>query len=128
MKNLFKVLIAVAAITGVASVYAVPTLTMTASTGGSVTVTDGGGGDACPAPGCVTFIGAVGVWKLNVDTGLTKPALRPPPQMDLSYLASTGGTSTPTHLASTMTIDWSTAASTGTFLRRISWEGRRPLA
>jgi len=109
MKNLFKVLIAVAAITGVASAYAVPTLTLTASTGGSVTVTDGSGSDSCSDPGCVTFVGTVGIWTLNIDTGLTKPAVTPF-EMDLGYDASTRKAA-----ASTMTIDWSDSGFSGTF-------------
>lgn len=111
MKNLFKVLIAVVAITGVTSAYAVPTLTLTASTGGSVTITDESAGDSCSGtPGCVTFIGSVGVWSINVDTGLTKPQLSPPPAMDLNYDASTRNAA-----ASTMTIDWSDSGFSGTF-------------
>jgi hypothetical protein len=40
-----------------------------------VTVVDGGAGDANPAAGAVTFIGDVGVFSINVSTGITKPIL-----------------------------------------------------
>ena len=115
MKNLLKVIIAVAAITCVASTYAFPTLTISASTGGSVTCSDGDPCDANGATGAVTFVGTVGIWTLNVDTGLTKPATGSPtnPEMDLSYLASTRNTS-----ASTLTITWSDNGFNGTFNMR----------
>jgi VPDSG-CTERM motif len=91
MKNLFKVIIAVAAISCVASIYAVPTLTLFDGTT-TVVVTDGETSpqvDRCPDAGCVTFIGAIGVWNINVDTGLTKPASGSAtmPDMDLNYIA-----------------------------------------
>src|SRR5438477_13159974 len=112
MKNVLKVGIALAAITCVASTYAVPTLTITASTGGSATVTDGALTDKCAAVGCVTFVGAVGIWTLNVDTGLSKPASgsAAAPELDLSYVTSTKST-----LASTLTITWSDNGFNGTF-------------
>lgn len=113
MKNLLKLLIAVAAITCVASIYAVPTLTMTDSaTATTVTVTDGGGGDSCGSPGCVTFVGTVGDWTINVDTGLTKPATGNATniEMDLSFDASTRN-----HAATSMTITWSDSGYSGRF-------------
>jgi hypothetical protein len=41
----------------------------------SVTVTDGDANDACPLLGCVTYIGDVGVFTVNVSTGLSDPLL-----------------------------------------------------
>jgi hypothetical protein len=110
VKNLFKVLMVASTLSGVASVYAVPTLTVTASTGGSVTVTDGSALDKCPDAGCVTFIGSVGVWNVNVDTGLTFPAVTSPGQVDLSYLAVSTG-----KRASTITVTFSDSGFNGTF-------------
>lgn len=40
----------------------------------TVTITDDGAGDVFAGPGVVTFVGAVGLWNINVSTGLTKPA------------------------------------------------------
>ncbi len=41
----------------------------------SVTVQDGGVNDSNPAAGVVTWIGSIGVWTVNVTTGLGYPAL-----------------------------------------------------
>ncbi|HEY8506283.1 MAG TPA: hypothetical protein VIL46_16975 [Gemmataceae bacterium] len=41
----------------------------------SVTVVDQGAGDSNPAVGAITFIGPVGVFTINVSTGLSKPVL-----------------------------------------------------
>jgi PEP-CTERM motif-containing protein len=37
----------------------------------SVTITDGGAGDLCAAAGCITFSGSVGVFNINVTTGIS---------------------------------------------------------
>src|SRR5438876_4996303 len=113
MKNLFKVVIAVAAMTCVASIYAVPTLTLFDGTT-TITVTDGQTGtnpDQCPNAGCVTFIGPIGVWNINVDTGLTKPASGSAafPDMDLNYLARSTA-------AGTLKISWSDSGFSGTWV------------
>ena len=44
----------------------------------TITLADGDLGDACPSAGCVTFIGAIGNFTLNVSTGLSKPAIGTP--------------------------------------------------
>jgi hypothetical protein len=54
----------------------------------SVTITDGGVGDANPAAGAVTFIGSVGVFNINVSTGLSKPVLPSSPISALMDLNS----------------------------------------
>ena len=56
-----------------------------------LTVFDGGPGDACPIAGCVTYIGTIGVWLVNVSTGLTSS---PTPFMDLNSvdLSTAAGT------------------------------------
>lgn len=62
--------------------------------GGSVTVTDGGGGDVNGAAGAITWIGSVGLWTINVSTGLSKPAIGTPgldARMDLNSLDSYTG-------------------------------------
>lgn len=65
--------------------------------GSSVSIADQGAGDACPDVGCVTFIGAVGVFIINVSTGLSKPLLPASSfeaEMDLNSVnvSSSGGT------------------------------------
>jgi hypothetical protein len=94
----------------VASANALPTLRLTQGAT-VVTITDGGVNDANPAAGVVTFIGAVGVFNINVSTGLTKPTLgsASAPQMDLNSV----------HLNSsapgTITIEWTDTDFTATF-------------
>lgn len=100
MKHLLKTL-AVATVAGIGlapvHAWAVPTLELS-SGGTTVTVTDGGAGDANPAAGAVTFVGSVGNFTINVSTGLTKPAIGSPsfPDMDLNSVNSStlGGTLT----------------------------------
>jgi VPDSG-CTERM motif len=72
MKNSTKYLLALSAIVGtVGTVSAIPTLTLSDNLGDSVTIVDGGSNDANSSAGAVTFIGALGVWNLNVTTGLS---------------------------------------------------------
>ena len=75
------------------SANAVPTLRLT-SGATVITVTDGGVGDANAAAGAVTYIGAVGVFTINVTTGISSgPAAVP--NMDLNSVDTTsaaGGT------------------------------------
>jgi hypothetical protein len=56
------------------------------------TITDGGAGDLCASAGCVTFSGIIGVWNINVTTGIT--ALAAPGLMDLNSVdnATAAGT------------------------------------
>jgi len=122
MKNLFKAILAVAAVICAGSVYAVGTLTIFDGTT-TITVTDGSALDSNPAPGAVTWIGTIGVWNINVDTGLTKPAVGSAvlPVMDLSFLghsaksrkARRGPSSTG---AGTLTLTWSDSGFTATGL------------
>jgi hypothetical protein len=65
------------------SAFAVPTLTISDNLGNTVSIMDGGAGDACPQLGCVTWIGSIGVWDINVDTGLTKPITGNPNHLDM---------------------------------------------
>lgn len=80
------------------SAYAVPSLRISDGVNPIVTVTDGAGTDANGAAGAVTWIGSVGVWTLNVDTGVTKPftGSASAPYMDLNFIdiSSAAGTLT----------------------------------
>lgn len=80
-----------ALVTGPTPASAVATLNLSDGINPAVTVFDGGPGDACPIAGCVTFIGTIGVWLVNVSTGLTSS---PTPFMDLNSvdLSTAAGT------------------------------------
>ena len=79
---------------------AVPTLSLFDGTT-TITVVDGGVGDSNPNAGAVTWVGTIGVWSVNVTTGVTGPVTTPPyPHLDLS----SQDTST---AAGTLTIKWS---------------------
>jgi len=58
----------------------------------AIVVSDGSPLDFNPAVGAVTFIGPVGVWVLNVTTGITKPNIGGPldAAMDLNSVDVTG--------------------------------------
>ena len=95
-----RFLIALMAVLGVLGVgltpaQAVPSLQLFDGTT-TVTITDGGVGDANGAAGAITFIGSLGDWTLNVSTGASGPAPAPPyPHMDLNSLNSSAtGSST----------------------------------
>jgi len=63
----------------------------------TVAVTDGGAGDLSATPGVVVFSGAVGVFDVNVTTGLSYPLLGTlsQPRLDLNSVnVSSGGTGT----------------------------------
>jgi hypothetical protein len=77
MKNISKILIiafALSILIGIQSVYAIPTLQLK-SGATTKTIADGSILDANSEAGVVTYIGAVGIFNLNVTTGVTKPAL-----------------------------------------------------
>lgn len=85
-------------------VSAVPTLQITDGST-TVTVADGSGSDLNGLVGAVTFSGSVGVWILNVSTGVTYPVLgaASQPHMDLNSV----NVSTPSGVADTLTIRFS---------------------
>jgi len=89
MKNILKTILTVAALISAGSVYAVPTLTIFDGTT-TITVLDNGAGDSNPLPGVVTWIGSIGLWNINVDSGFTKPAIGgvTNPHMDLAFSAN----------------------------------------
>jgi hypothetical protein len=57
----------------------------------TVSVFDGGPGDLCVAAGCVTFSGSLGVWNINVSTGISDS---PFPFMDLNSIDRSTGAGT----------------------------------
>ena len=66
--------------------------------GGAIIIFDEGAGDAFAGAGTVTFLGAIGVWNVNITSGLTNPTLPaggppPPAVMDVSTVntSSSGG-------------------------------------
>lgn len=77
---------------------AVPTLRISDGINPAITVADGSGSDSNGAAGVVTWIGATGVWTVNVDTGITKPQVgsNQAPYMDLAFVdvSSAAGTLT----------------------------------
>ena len=73
---IFRALLASAAILGgVSSAHAIPTLRLTTSAGGDITVSDDGVGDSWPGPGVVLFNGSLPGWNVNITSGLSKPAV-----------------------------------------------------
>jgi hypothetical protein len=53
---------------------AAATLMLSVSGGPSITVVDGDANDKCPTASCVMFIGSLGDWTLNINTGTSKGA------------------------------------------------------
>jgi len=81
MKHRFQFLASVA-LFGAAALVCTPsanaTVQITLANGlSSVTVTDGGVGDACSAVNCVTFSGALGNYLINVSTGIAQNTNNP---------------------------------------------------
>lgn len=103
MKTLLKpTLAALTAVAFSVTSYAYPTLTISDGTTTVVVNDNSAGGpgtlddDVNAAAGAVTFIGAVGVFTINVDTGLTKPVIgsTTDPHMDLNFVTSATGAGT----------------------------------
>lgn len=84
----------------VANADPVATLKIFDNYGNTVTITDGGLGDVNSAAGAITFVGAIGDWNINVDTGLTIPATAANQLQDLNFV----DTKTTTNHQSTLTI------------------------
>lgn len=70
-----------AVLIGPAPASAVATLKVSDGINPAITVFDGGPGDLCPAAGCVTAFTSIGVWTINVSTGLSSS---PIPNIDLN--------------------------------------------
>jgi hypothetical protein len=95
MKTLTKTQLALAIAAFALEVHAVPTLRI--SDGNStITIADGGVGDASSAAGAVTWIGSIGAWTLNTITGVTKPVVgfSDLPILDLNFFATSSGAGT----------------------------------
>ncbi len=75
--------------------YALPSLTLFDGTT-TITVLDGGLNDSSSQAGVVTYNGLIGVWDINVSTGLTKPTLGSAtfPQLDLNSVNHSTGAGT----------------------------------
>jgi hypothetical protein len=76
-------------------------------------INDQGMGDANGALGAVTFIGAVGAWTINVDTGLGEGQLSPQPHVDLNYTTFGANAAPGDYLEVTFTQTNTTASSPG---------------
>jgi hypothetical protein len=91
MKKLAKMLLIMlvfVGVIGIQSVYGTPILTLSDGTT-TVTIydtTDGTGGDSNIVDGAITFIGSIGVFFINVSTGITEPAIGTVtlPELDLN--------------------------------------------
>jgi len=79
-----------ALVTGPTPASAVATISLFDGTT-TVSVFDGGPGDICPAAGCVSFFASLGVWTVNVSTGLSAS---PIPSMDLNSIDQSTGAGT----------------------------------
>ena len=77
----------VAALAHATSATAAPISMQFVSGATTVTVADGGVGDANPVDGAITFIGSIGSWNLNVGTGLG-PNVLGPATMDLASVST----------------------------------------
>ena len=108
--SVLKRVIVVTAMVGVAMVSAAPAaeagflLNLSDNAGNSATITDGGlavfTGTASGAPvdlagpaGIIIWIGSVGVFTVNVDTGISKPIVGSPQEavIDLNYISTAQG-------------------------------------
>lgn len=94
--------------TQVSKAVATMTIDDLATVGVDVTITDGGFGDMGLGPGSVVYVGALGVWTLNVDTGTTKPFIGSSfdPAMDLGFVNMSSA-------AGTLVVEWSDDGFTG---------------
>ena len=118
MKNSKKFVLVAASICALAlgadRVNAVPTLTLFDGTT-TITITDGSGLDANAAVGAVTFSGRIGVWDVNVSTGITKPVIGSStvPMMDLNSVDHSTG-------AGTLTITFSVSPALNSGMPRLA--------
>ena len=94
-KTALAALVAAGALVTANSAWAVPTLELSSGMT-TITVTDGGMNDANSVAGAVTFVGQVGVFDINVSTGITKPANGSPtaPDIDLNSANSSDSAGT----------------------------------
>ena len=76
-RTLPRTLIATALLAGATQAHAIPMLRLTSDFGGgeTVTISDGGAGDAGVLGGVVVFNSELAGWMVNVTTGISKPVL-----------------------------------------------------
>jgi hypothetical protein len=89
MKRFLRYTIAaLAAVALTLRAHALPKLMISDGVNAAVTVEDNSLADANAALGVVTWVGTVGAWTINVDTGLTKPVQGSAanPYLDLSFI------------------------------------------
>lgn len=79
-----------------ATAHAIPTLTIDDGVNTPIVISDNGAGDLFSSDGWVTWGGTIGDWILNVDTGVTKPAVGSvtQPVMDLHFIAQSAAAGT----------------------------------
>lgn len=76
---------------GTANAAFVLTIDDLATTGIDVSITDEGVGDQAPSkPGAIVFNGSLGVFTINVTTGISKPLATSPQLMDLNSVSVSG--------------------------------------
>jgi hypothetical protein len=86
--------VAVAALISVPAGYATPTLAFNDFVHPIIYVADGSASDSNPLPGVVTYIGTIGIWTVNVSTGVGSAVLGPG-ALDLNSInTATGGSGT----------------------------------
>jgi hypothetical protein len=88
-KILFALVPAVLALT--TSANAAVILTLNDGVGNVISVTDGGVGDATAAAGAVTWTGSLGVWFINVSTGISSSGQAAAPFLDLNSVNRSSG-------------------------------------
>jgi hypothetical protein len=91
LRSLLAVAILLSALTPANSAWALLIRLTHLESGAQVTIADGGAGDSNPVAGALTFIGSVGVFTINVSTGLSKPVFPASPtlgQMNLNSVNS----------------------------------------
>jgi hypothetical protein len=96
MKKLLKPSAFVAAFAAISvAAHAIPQLRIFDGTT-TLTVTDNDANDASSSNGVVTWNGTIGIWNINVDTGLTKPLLGSAsnPYLELNFVDFSSGAGT----------------------------------
>jgi hypothetical protein len=94
MNSRMKCLVLTAAFVGLLSIVrAVPMIRLIDGISIPIQIVDNGPGDAQAALGQVVFVGSIGNWSFNVQTGTTFPVIGtlPNPMLDLSFNATSNG-------------------------------------
>lgn len=75
MQTRTKFLVGALLMSAFSTAHAIPTLRLTSSLGGDVTVQDGGIGDLADQAGVILFFGDLAGWSINITSGFSKPTL-----------------------------------------------------